>query len=69
MQTTFLYYSKAKSTLKVPLTFNEVEKTKLENFEFAHYSFLFSLFFLLSHAKLKKDAIFANFKNTKRLPS
>ena len=33
LQTTSLCYSNAKSTLKVPLTFSMVEKTKLENQE------------------------------------
>ena len=36
LQTTSLCYSNAtcKSTPKVPLTFNKLEKTKLENFDF-----------------------------------
>ena len=36
LQTTSLCYSIAKSTLKTPLTFSKVEKTKLENFDFVH---------------------------------
>ena len=39
-------YSIAKSTLKVPLTLNKVEKTKVENFGFVHLlssSFFFSI--------------------------
>ena len=36
IQTISLSYSSAKSTLKVPLTFNKVEKTKNENFNFVH---------------------------------
>ena len=38
LQTTYLCYSNAKSTLKVPLNFNKVEKTKLEIFNFVHLS-------------------------------
>ena len=36
LQTASLCYSNAKSTVKVPLTFNKVEKTKVENFDFVH---------------------------------
>ena len=39
LQTNFLWYSNAKSTLKVPPTSNKVEKTKLENFNFVHFCF------------------------------
>ena len=42
LQTTSLCCSNAKSTVKVPLTFNEVEKTKVVNFNFLH---LFSFFY------------------------
>ena len=52
-------YSIAKSTLKVPLTLNKVEKTKVENFDFVHLlssssssssssSFFFFFFFFFS---------------------
>ena len=37
LQTASLFYSNAKSTLKVPLTFNRVEKAKLKNFDFVHF--------------------------------
>ena len=36
LQTTSLCYSIAKSTLKTPLRFSKVEKTKHENFDFVH---------------------------------
>ena len=36
LQATSPGYSIAISTLKVPLAFNKVEKTKLESFEFVH---------------------------------
>ena len=45
LRTIFLPYSNAKSTPKVLLTFNKVEKTKLENFNFVQF---FSSFFLSS---------------------
>ena len=41
LQTTFLCYSDAKSTLKVLLNFNMVEKAKLENLDFVHLSSFF----------------------------
>ena len=34
LQTMSLSYSNAKSTIKVPLTFNKVEKSKRESFDF-----------------------------------
>ena len=36
LQTTSLCYSIAKCTLKTPLTFSKVKKTKLEKFDFLH---------------------------------
>ena len=36
LQTTFLRYFNAKSTLKVPLAFNKVEKMEHKNFDFVH---------------------------------
>ena len=39
---TSLCYSNAKSAVKVPLTFNKVEKTKVENFDFVNLSSSFS---------------------------
>ena len=45
LQTTSFCYSIAKSTLKTLLTFSNVEKTKHENFDFAH---LLSSFFFFS---------------------
>ena len=36
LQTTSLCYSNAKFTVKVLLTFNKVENTKLESFDFVH---------------------------------
>ena len=38
---TSLCFSNVKSTPEVPLTFNKVEKTKLENFDFVHLSSFF----------------------------
>ena len=37
-------------TLKVPLTFNKLEKTKVENFDCVHLSSFFFLFVLFSQA-------------------
>ena len=48
LQTTSLSYSNAKSTLKVPLTFNTLEKTKHKNLNFIHL-FSSSCFFLARH--------------------
>ena len=47
LRTTSFYYSNDKSIPKVLLTFNKVQKTKLENFDFLHL--LSSLFFLARH--------------------
>ena len=55
LQTTSLCYSIAKSTLKTPLTFSKVEKTKHENFDFVHLLsssssfFFFFFFFSIKH--------------------
>ena len=52
LQTTSFCYSNTKSTLKVPLTFNKVETTKLENFDFVYLlssSSSSSAFFLARH--------------------
>ena len=57
LQTTFLCYSNAKSTLKVPLTFNKVEKTKLENFNFVQI-------FLYRQAELQMYTVYGNIKHT-----
>ena len=38
-----MLYVNAKSTLKVVLSFNKVEKTKRENFNFAHFLSFFYL--------------------------
>ena len=65
-QTTSLCYSNAKSTLKVPLTLNKVEKTELENFDFVH---LLSFFFFLSQGQLEKYTVFEHLKHTESLPS
>ena len=46
LQTTSLCYSIAKSTLKTPLTFSKVEKTKHKNFDFVH---LLSSFSFIKH--------------------
>ena len=40
-------YSNAKSTLKVPLTFNKVVKIKRKNFDFVHLSFFLSFFLFI----------------------
>ena len=50
-----LCYSNAKSTLKVLLTFNNVEKTKLENFDFVH---LLTSFFLSFQNSIPKIQVF-----------
>ena len=47
LQTTSLCFSIAKSTLKVPLIFLKVEKTKCENCNFVH--FLPFIFFFVTH--------------------
>ena len=47
LQTTSLFHSNAKTTLTVLLTFNKVEKTKVENFDFVFFFLL--LFFLARH--------------------
>ena len=49
LQTTSLCYSIAKSTLKTPLTFSKVDKTKHENFDFVHLSSSFFFFFSIKH--------------------
>ena len=55
LQTTSLCYSIAISTLKTPLTFSKVEKTKHENFDFVHLLsssssfFFFFFFFFIKH--------------------
>ena len=56
LQTTSLCYSIAKSTLKTPLTFSKVEKTKHENFDFVHI-LSSSFFFLLSFIKYNSKTI------------
>ena len=44
LQTTFFSYHNAESTLKVVLTFNKVEKTKDESFDFVRLPFFLSFF-------------------------
>ena len=69
LQTTSLGYSIAKSTLKTPLTFSEVEKTKHENFHCVHLLSSF-FFFLLSSSfpsgTTQNYTVRANTKHTKR---
>ena len=48
LQTTSLCYSIAKSSLKPPLTFSKVEKTKRENFDFVHLLSSFFFFFSIN---------------------
>ena len=61
LNTTSLQYSNVTSTLKVPLTFNKVEK-RIKNFNFVH---------LLSSSTsiAQKVHVFCKFKYTKRMPS
>ena len=66
LQTTSPCYSNAKSALKVSLTFNKVEKTKLEISILFIFFLLLSSFFLAKHNP--KSIVFSNFKHTKRLP-
>ena len=56
VQTTTLCYSIAKSTLKTPLTFSKVKKTKHENFDFVHL-LSSSFFFLVSFIKHNSKTI------------
>ena len=53
LQTTSLCYSIAKSTLKTPLTFSKVDKTKHENFDFVHL--LSSSFFLFLSSSITQE--------------
>ena len=71
LQTTFFYYSNAISTPNVKLTFNNLEKTKLENFDFVHFlSFFLLLFSFFFHKNISKIyTVSANFNHTKQLPS
>ena len=62
LQTTSPCYSNAKSTLKVPLTFNRVKKTKHKNFNFV--LFLSSPFFFARHnSKCKQCMQISNIPN------
>ena len=58
---TSLRYSIAKYTLKTPLTFSKVEKTKHENFDFVHLlsssSFFFFFFFFFFSIKHNSNTI------------
>ena len=60
LQTTSLCYSNAKSTLKVLLTFNRVEKTKLEKFDFVHF---LSFFFATHNSKSIRSLQILNIPN------
>ena len=67
LETISLCYSIAKSTLKTPLTFSKVEKTKHENFAFVHLlllsSFVFFFFFFCSVKHNSKIILFVKILN------
>ena len=67
LKSTSLFYSNAKSTLKVPLTFNKIEKTKPENFNFV--LLLSFSFFLVTHNSKQYNAWDSSSDNSSGLQS
>ena len=69
LQTTSLCYSIAKFTLKTPLTFSKVEKTKHKNFDFVHLLSSSSFFFFFFFFSIKHNSKTIQYVQILRIPN